>query len=101
MIRSSASRRSSISDTEGAALPRRSASRAWITGDPLFLEGEDRLQVLLDRRMEAVKHAADPTAPGRRRFGPAAAGAGENGASSPVPTRRADLSSEACAAKHQ
>ena len=30
--------------------------------DALFLQGEDRLQVLLDRRMEAVQHESDPTA---------------------------------------
>ena len=55
-MRSSASRRSSISDTEGAALSEPLGQAGLDDRDALFLEGEDGLEVLLDRGMEAVKH---------------------------------------------
>ncbi len=63
-MRSSASRRSSISETEGAALPSRSARRAWITGIPSSSRAKMVSRYSSTGRMEAVQHAVDPTGPG-------------------------------------
>ena len=60
--------------------------------DPLFLEGEDRLEVLLDRGMEAVQHGADPTAPtagSNRRSLSRPTGAGSAGRPQTAPRARA------------